>query len=110
MNRPNFDEVLKVINEHGEPKDCLMSNCKTCDYIKNARLFYNGKPITKQEIKKGKQVYRYKLTSIKGEVSEFTAYVDVIKIIKCDYTMLKKILNTGKYYKGYKVDRERVKE
>lgn len=41
--KPDFDKVLKLVIDHGEPKDCYKEHCSACDEINKAREFYIGK-------------------------------------------------------------------
>lgn len=107
----HYNKVNAFLDEHGEPKDCAISDCQTCEEIEKSRMALNGseyrkpKKITQPDRRKK----RYIVIDERGKDRMFYRLDKVCSHIRATQKDVYKIMNTGESHNGFTVDVEDLK-
>ncbi|WNF91321.1 hypothetical protein [Vagococcus fluvialis] len=102
--KPDFDEILAAVVEHGEPKNCKVDDCYTCNKINKAREFYLGsKPKDKVRTINCHTQFKYVVTDESGVSQDFYVKEKAMRFIKVADKRFNKALKEGSIVNGYKV-------
>lgn len=108
--KPDFDKVLKLVIDHGEPSFCKKNNCLECDEIENARDFYNGKKNQTGKFKVHENVKcKYVVSDENGNATEFYVKVKAMKFVKASYKKFNNAIATGELINGYRITADKLK-
>lgn len=101
---PDFDEILKFVIEHGEPKDCRIINCSKCSMINKAREFYLGeKPKKRAKTINCHTQNKFIIIDENNEKTEFYVKEKAMRFVKVADKRFNKALKEGSLVNGYRV-------
>lgn len=108
--KPDFDEILAAVVEHGEPKNCKVDDCYTCNKINKAREFYLGsKPKERTKTINCHTQNKYIVIDENKIKTEFYVKEKAMRFVKVADKRFNKALKDGSLINGYRVSVEKLK-